>query len=60
MGILPAEGLQGGLDAFLGGAGWRGGDLLLIWLGAVNVDGVGGGIVDHSKIHSLSDVPESC
>ena len=49
---------QGGLHTFFRGTGGYGGDLFLVGLCAVDVDGVDSGIVGHTKVHRPADVPE--
>ena len=49
---------QGGLDACFRRAGGCGGALLPVWLCAIDVDGVGGGVIGHTEIYRPADVPE--
>ena len=50
---------QDGLYAFFCGARGYGGRFLTVVLGAVNVDGVGGGVIGHAEVHRFADVPEA-
>ena len=49
---------QGGLHAFFRGGGRYCWGFPPVWLGAVDVDGVGGSIIGYAEVHRLADIPE--
>ena len=49
---------QGGLHSFFRRSRWYSRGFFLVGLGAVDVDGVGGGIIGHAEVHRSADIPE--